>query len=185
MSFWQTSEGKKVTGSEEDSFAGSFSIIPDGTTAAAVIKLFELKDFPDGSQVYQITYKLADGEFKGQETRQKMDVFAANPKKADRAKNMMARVFKLCSHTPMHSDMPTNDDLRVMHGKILGIKIQEFALPKDSGGIQRGNWVSEVHEVAGFKSATGVKMEVEAVSSSTAFDRNPRAGGIVEDDLPF
>ncbi len=154
MAFFESKTGVPLTGNAEDAFTGSFTIIPDGTKATAQIKLFEPKEY-DGDKFYQITWKIVSDSFKGQEVRQKMATFDDKPEKAQRALNMMMRIYKLCGYSPAHNNAPSLDDLRPMVGKVFGIKIQEWA---HKG--KEGNFVSEVHaDDAEFKPEVGVKQE--------------------------
>jgi hypothetical protein len=153
MSFWKSKTGGVIDGSVEHSHAVFFPIIPDGTTATASIKQVELKNF-NGESFYQVTYKLIDGDFKGREVRQKIKCFNPDDKKRDRAVNMLMRLFNICGLTPTHLEAPKPDDFIPMAGKIVGIKIQEWA---DDG--KEGNYVSEIYAPdTKFVVATGVKM---------------------------
>ena len=40
--FWAAPSGKKITGNPEDSFVQDFTTIPEGTSAVATIKKFEI-----------------------------------------------------------------------------------------------------------------------------------------------
>ncbi len=101
--------------------------------------------------------------------------------------------MELGFYKPTHADAPTNDDLRALNGKIMGIKIREYATPKSDGtGMLSGNFVSEVHPVAGFEIAMGEKMEiVESYPASTGLDsaltRNAKGlpSNELQDDIPF
>src|SRR3990167_9544029 len=132
MSFWQSKTGKAITGNEEDSFAGGFKIIPDGTTAPAMIKTFLVNEADAMNPFYEIQWKLVDGEYKGAQVRQKITCFDSKPEKAERALNMMMRLFKLLGVKPTEG-APTEEDLAPMQGKILGIKIQEWAMDGKNG----------------------------------------------------
>ena len=177
MAFFESKTGAPLTGNADDAFAGSFSIIPDGTTATAQIKLFEPKEY-DGDKFYQITWKIVSDAFKGQEVRQKMATFDVKPEKAQRALNMMMSIYKLCGHSPSHNNAPSLDDLKPMLGKVFGIKIQEWAL-----NGKEGNFVSEVHAAdAEFKPAVGVKQERVVVAPKRHTDAEILN---LDEDLPF
>lgn len=194
MSFWinPLNNGKKITGSEDDSFAPSgFTIIPDGTRSLAMIKEFAVKSFNDDN-FYQIVWKIVDGEFKGHEVRQKIAAFDASPQKKARALNMLMRVFMLSNEKPTHNNAPDDADLRPMHGKVHGIVINEWSMTRADGSIQEGNWVSQVHDSSGFEEAIGVRSTKEPVRSivDSAFSRNepikPNLNGdFLSDDIPF
>ena len=175
MSFWESKTGAPLTGSAEDAFTSSFTIIPDGTTASAMIKAFEIKQFGEEA-FYQITWKIVSDQFKNQEVRQKLNTFDVKPEKAQRALNMMMLIYKLFDHKPTHNNAPTNDDLKPLTGKVAVIKIQEWAL-----NGKEGNFVSEVHKLnAEFKPEIGVKLEKVNVPPAKHTDAE-----LLDLDVPF
>jgi len=139
MTWWISSEGKNLTGSDEDSFAGGFGVIPNNTTARALLKKIEIEDY-NGESFIQCTWKIIEGNFKDQVTRQKIHVYDPKPAKADRARNMLVRLYKI-ANTPLPITAPTDRDLAVLQGKIVGIRVLEYWT--DDG--KNGNWVSEIH----------------------------------------
>ena len=175
--FWASRTGQPLTGNPEDAYQPQFQIIPDGTMALATIKSFELisKDVRD---YYQVTWKITSADYKGREVMQKIKAFDEKPEITQRALNMLKLIYGLLSHTPKHSGVPTNDDHRPLLGKVLGIKIGEWSMPKKDGpGFMEGNNVTEVHKPQDFITVVGVKREPPKVVSSSvesAFSRNPR-----------
>src|ERR1051326_7534496 len=152
MSFWLLSSGALPSGESKDAFSGNFGIIPDGTTALASIQKFILDEsgkFP----IFNITWKIVDGDYKGRVVFQKIHAFDEKPSKSDRAKNMLMLIFKLVDYKPSHDNVPNNDDLCPMQGKILGIKIQEYC----TNDGKQGNYVSEVHPTKDFIQQRGIK----------------------------
>ncbi len=179
--FWKSPTGEKLTGSAEDANVGTFKVVPDNTKALGMIKNFELKIFKESVPFYQVTYELIDGDYKGCQVRQKINVFEGEPKKAHRALNMMLRIFQLCSYKPSHTEQPSNDDLAPMKSKILGIKIQEWS---DDG--KNGNWVSEVHAAdKDFVPETGVKLEVNMTPQSAGSRASAKRAEQAENDIPW
>lgn len=176
MSFYQTSTGGKLTGSEEASHVNSNTIIPDGTKTFAMISKAEEINGEYG-HYYQVIWKLMDGEYKGCEVRQKMDCYSKNEKRADRAKNMLVRLFNLTQCRPVHSNPPKTEDLMIMNGKILGIKINEWQIED-----KNGNFVSEVHLADDkFEKQEGKKMDYVV----KPVQRKLNDVNLVDDDLPF
>ncbi len=197
-SFWDSRTGAQITGSDKDSFLPDFTVIPNGTTAKAQIKKFELIEKTNtytGKEeaFYEIIWKIIDGEFKNREVSQKIKPFVEKPESIDRALNMMKRVFDLCNYKPSHGNAPTNQDLLMLNNKICGIKILEWfgKEPKaDGSGFPNGNFVSQVHAInEQFKVETGIKLQPPEVSSSapqSALNRHPQGHAIdVDSDLPF
>lgn len=187
MSFYASRSGKVIDGSAENTFAGIMSLIPDGTTAPAFIKKFEKKTIEGVSPFYEVTWKIADGDFKNREVRQKIKVFDMDNEKADRALNMLVRLFKLCEFKPTHSGEPNDLDLLPLQGKMCGIKIQVWSMKKSDGNQSEGNWVSEVHPLDdSFVTETGYVSKQTTIES--ALTRNPRVStesAFTDDDIPF
>ncbi|MES2133162.1 MAG: hypothetical protein V4506_12525 [Bacteroidota bacterium] len=188
--FWQSSTGNSLTGKAEDAFASQFKIIPDGTQASACIKSVEFVPATNyGSEQMQIKWKLVTGDYKGFEVRQKINIFDLKPEKADRAKNMLVLICKLLNFELDFTKDPHDINFGLLNGKILGLKIQEFCVPKEDGGFFEGNWVSEVHPASELEVLTGTKMQTPIHTSSaspleSALNRNATAG-VTTDDIPF
>lgn len=198
MSFWKSEIGE-VTGKAEDAFAKNFKQIPDGTTALAKIEGFANEVHKEsGFKYLQISWKLTDGDFKGQKVQQKLKVYGGDKfdkdpmKTRHRALNMLKLIYELFNVKPKHTNPPSDQDLAIFVGKIAGIKIRETE-PNDNG--KQYNWVAEVHPAQGFKCETGVGLIVVAKtaisnysashsSSSDPFDSMPPSFDD-EVDIPF
>jgi len=154
MSFWISPLGQEVSGTPESSFVAGFSIIPDGTKVLASIKKFEFIN-RDDFQFHQITWVILDGQFKGEQVRQKIHTMDQDPNKRHRALNMMMLIYKMFDASPSADGIP-DAELAMFHGKIAGIVIREW---QNNG--KEGNWVSEVHKAAGFEQKTGIKAKKE------------------------
>ena len=188
LNFWAMGSGAPITGSPKDAFTPDFSVIPDGTVADAVIKRFVLVEKENKftnttDKFYEITYKLANGEFANREVTQKIKPFHGKPEQVDRNLNMMKLVMELCGYRPSHAEAPTDGDLAHMHGKVVGIKIREWSMPKNDGsGVIEGNHVAEVYAKGAVAAETGVKREpVKHVPQRTT-DLHV---DLENDDLPF
>lgn len=185
MSFWESEVGQ-ITGKSADAFAKSFKIIPDDTQALAQIESFVLVDATrDKPACYEITWKIKDGEFIGRNVFQKIQAFDGDPKKKHRALNMLMYIFNLYKITPPTST-PLNGDLMQFVNKIAGIKIKEWSMVRGDGTLAEGNYISEVHPAADFKTVTGVKIEVSKSPVDSAFSRQAAVSSSVsDDDIPF
>lgn len=189
MSFWQSDFGD-ISGKPEDAFTQAFTPgnIPNDTMALAEIVKFTQKEY-QGSEYYQIDWKLTDGDYKGRIVFQKLHCFDQDPKKRHKALNMMKMLYIMFTVKPKDGTPPLDADLKVFAGKKAGIKIQEW----HSNG-KEGNWVSEVHPIAGFQSATGNKLEpvaqygASAVNSALTRHAENKIANILlidDDDIPF
>lgn len=176
MSFWESQSGTKIDGSVENSHVQQFKVIPDNTRAVVSIKDVVLKNI-QGDEFYQATYKIIDGDFKGEEVRHKIKAFDHDTKKRDREVNMFMRLFKLCGKQVTGNTAPGSEELAQLKGCVIGIRIQEWFFDG-----KEGNWVSEIHPSDGFVSEAGKKAERDL---STAFSRNPRTDSGLDNDVPF
>ena len=196
MAFWDSRiEGQVISGDLKDAILPDFELIPNNTTAPAQIKSFELvskKVNDKDTDFYEVVYKITSGDFKGREVTQKIKAFDDKDTIAQRALNMLKLIYTLCKHVPKHSGVPTNEDHLPLVGKILGIKIGEWSMPRtnpkpDQSPFLTGNNVTEVHAItADFVTETGVKKELPKVTSSTvdsAFSRNER--NVDPNDVPW
>lgn len=185
MSFWHSAMGE-LTGKAEDAFAKIFKTIPDNTTALAKIEKFVL-DEHNGKRQYEINWVLTSGDYRGQHVFQKIHAFDPDPKKRHRALNMLMLIYTMFNMKPIDSNPPQNAELLAFVGKTAGIKIQEWSMQKEDGsGLLEGNFVSEVHPAMGFRSETGVKLEVtHQFPVESALTRNARrmADAAASDDL--
>lgn len=184
MSFW-TSELGEVTGSADDAFAKTFTTIPDGTMALAKINAFTNEEY-NGNKYLQIDWLLIDGQFKGLHVFHKIKAFDSDPKAKHRALNMLKLIYDMFKQKPKSSAPPMDDDLKVFHEKVAGIKIQETE-PNENGKVY--NWVSEVHKSEGFKCETGIKVEVTHArkapeSALQNYQQNKQPDNLL-DDVPF
>ncbi len=92
-------------------------------------------------------------------------------------------IYKLLDHKPTHSGDPTDKDLSTMMNRCLGIKVAEWSMVGNDGTPKQGNFVSEVHALAGFESASGERKEF--VSAPTPV--HSRMAKVPDDlsDIPF
>lgn len=190
MSFWKTKNGKPVDGSEKNSFAsGSGAVIPNGTTAPAIINGFELKTF-NGNSYYQVDWKIIDGDFVNRHVWQNIYPFEEDADRQARALNMMMRLFKLAEVKLTHDMAPTNEDLYPMLNKQMGIKIGVWK--SKEGDRPPKNVINEVHKFdAEFVTATGAAdIEFTKRPSSTVdgFAPPPQVSSVdafIDGDIPF
>ena len=194
MAFWTAPSGAQITGAEDKSFVADFSTIPEGTSAVASIKKAEVvskeaTQYAGEQKFIEVTYKIVDGDYKNREVRQKIKCFDGTNDQVERNLNMLMLIMKLCDFKPTHNDEPTASELASLCGKIIGIVIGEWSLPKQDGtGNMEGNFVRECYKSEGFKCETGVKAEIKhaAPVSDSAMSRNkPDMDDGFMNDVPF
>lgn len=181
MSFWQAKNGKPVDGSERNAFSSNTgSLIPNGTTASAIINNFELKEF-NGNRYYQVDWKIIDGDFVNRHVWQNIYPFEEDADRQARALNMMCRLLKLAEVELTHDMAPTNEDLYPTLNKPMGIKIGVWK-DKNSDKPPK-NIINEVHRLdADFVTATGVT-DVEVIRKPLSANVGDNSG--FEFDIPF
>jgi len=186
VSFWESDLGE-ITGNPDSAFTKAFSgTVPDNTFALAKIES-ALNDEFQGIKTIKVEWNIISGDFENKHVFQKIKVFDADNKKRHTALNMLKLLFTMFQIKPMHDGPPSDQDLARFVGKLAGIKIQEWILPKDNGDLGSGNYISEVHPATGFQSITGKHKEMPALKSvESAFSRNQQEfGKELNDDVPF
>jgi hypothetical protein len=136
MSFWQTSEGKSATTEATGKFeaSASYELIPDGTTALAIITKPSIEQY-NGDEYINVEWTVAKPEaYKNRKVFQKVRVWDSNPKKADKAKAMLANIDKNAGGKLAKLDKdPTNESLAVLTGKTMLIKILIWSIDDKTG----------------------------------------------------
>jgi len=136
MSFWQTSEGKSATTEATGKFeaSASYELIPDGTTALAIITKPSIEQY-NGDEYINVEWTVAKPEaYKNRKIFQKVRVWDSNPKKADKAKAMLANIDKNAGGKLAKLDKdPTNESLAVLTGKTMLIKILIWSIDDKTG----------------------------------------------------
>ena len=136
MSFWTTSEGKSATTEATGKFeaSASYELIPDGTTALAIITKPSIEQF-QGDEYINVEWTIVKPDaFKNRKIFQKVRVWDNNPKKADKAKSMLANIDKNAGGKLAKLDKdPTNETLQVLTGKTMLIKILIWSIDDKTG----------------------------------------------------
>lgn len=178
MSFWQLTDGSAPSGSDSASFASNYGHVPDGTQANAVITNFLPTDF-GGEKMYQVTWRLLDGDFANTMLKQSINPFSQDQKKSDRAKNMLVRLYNLTDLKPSHSNAPTEEDLKAFIGKKCSVKAGNSIIE----GKEK-TWIREVHAMDKLEVKTG-HTPVTTGFPDSALSRNSRVVDDLTNDIPF
>lgn len=187
MSFFTArTPGNEITGEPDKSFTKEFDLIPNNTTSIAAIhdfKLVERVARHSGQQerFYEITWRIKSEAFYGQQVSQKIKCFEGTPEQIDRNLNMLLRIFQIAEYVYHNADAPSNHVLKMMIGKVMGIKIREWQMPNGKGGVSQGNFVSEVHSTKNFLVEIGVKLEVHKPTKPIM----PNSDPFQDDDISF
>ena len=140
MGFWNTSEGedlKQATGSFD---AGGGGIIPDNTTAQAVITAATIDSY-QGDEFINLTWQIQKpAAYANRKVFQKVRVWDVDTKKSDKAKKMLAAIDKNAGGKLLETEKEPNDrTLMLLLNKPMLIKIMVWEMNEKSG-----NWVASV-----------------------------------------
>jgi hypothetical protein len=174
MSFWTTSEGKSAATEATGKFeaSASYELIPDGTTAMAIITKPSIEQF-QGDEYINIEWTVVKPDaFKNRKIFQKVRVWDNNVKKADKAKAMLANIDKNAGGKLAKLDKdPTNETLSVLTGKTMLIKILIWSIDEKTG-----NYIGAVSPRSTEEPAPAPAPKVVAAPVDDVFD---------DADVPF
>lgn len=151
MGFWTTSDNKAIK--EQNSFetgGGDIEPIPAKTQVKAAIDEAKWDDY-DGEEYISLRWTvLAPEQYKNRKIFQKVRVTDSDPKKADKAKNMLAAIATNAGGGLLKIDgVPSDMDLQanLLH-KPMAILLQVWKIKDDQTGDEKsGNWVSAVSQL--------------------------------------
>lgn len=148
MGFWNLNDQNEKIDAKSGSFetgGGNMEPIPAGTQVKAAID--EIKwDSYEGEEFIKARWTVLDGEYKNRKIFHKIKVGEPDPKKADKAKRMLAAIATNAGGGLLKlKDRPTDGQLQqhLLH-KPMAIMLQVWSIEKDDGTEAEGNWVSAV-----------------------------------------
>lgn len=177
MSFWNTSDNEnaaKVGGSFE-SGGGDIEPIPANTTVLAAPDEAKWSDHNGDWHISLRWAVLQPKEYANRKIFQKIRVEDSDPKKADKAKRMLAAIdHNAGGKLAASGEKPTDESLtKNLVNKPMMLKLQVWEIEKDDGTTAKGNWVSAVAPRAGAPKA-----------AATPVAPKP-APDIAGEDIPF
>lgn len=146
MSFWNTSDNQQAnqTDGNADVGGGNLEPIPANTLLRAMVSEAAYDDY-QGDRYIKLRWDVVDGEYKGRVVFHKLKVFDSDPKKADKAKRMLAAIAYNAGGKLLEIAEPTDADLAVhLVNKPMLIKVQVWEMEGDDGQMRSGNWVQAV-----------------------------------------
>lgn len=182
MGFWNTSDGEGVQSDGEfETGGGNLEPMPEGTKVAASVEHVEWREPTDGDPDYvEVTWSvLKPDEYKNRKVFQKIRVNHRDPKKADKAKRMLAAIDANAGGKLLADpSMPGNIELaRALQAKVMMLKLGVWELDDKS---KSGNWVMAVAPRPG-KGPT----ETKAAAAPEEPVSNPDTLDDLDDDIPF
>lgn len=140
MSIFNLSTGKQAESTGAFEMGGSNDPIPEGTKVRAAITESKWAEY-DGQRYINNRWDVLEGEFKKRVIFQKVRVFEADEKKADKARMMLAAIDANCGGKLQALDRePTDMDLmKSLTNKPMVIRLGVWDLNGN-----KGNWVQAV-----------------------------------------
>jgi len=167
MNFWADIETQ--TNEQQNNTAAKFDVLPDGTTARAMLEGVELKTWED-NESFSLTWRIVDGDFAKRVVWQTLDIFNKdNAKRASRHKSLLAKMYEVTG-IPRPAERPWTNDILKLQGKLIGLKIREFPrINERTGEMQNSNWIESIHaDDASFVTKTGVKLDTSKANMAPA-----------------
>ena len=181
MGFLTLSDGTSA-GNEKEyaSPGGNFGEpIPEDTDCLAAIEVIKWDTYQDEEYVSIQWAILQPAEHKNRKIFQKVKVNDADPKKADKAKRMLAAIDANHGGKLAKLDKePTDQQLAsALVTKLMVIKLGIWEIEKDDGSTKSGNWIKAVSPKKGavVESETKAAPKTKAAADMSQFD----------DDIPF
>lgn len=173
MSFWNLSDNNPIekTGSFE---TGGGDIEPIPAKTQVLFAPDEAKfDSYDGEEYISLRWNvLQPKEYANRKIFQKLRVFDTDPKKADKAKRMLAAIDTNAGGKLLASGQaPTDQSLTacLVNKPMLGL-LQVWEMEQDDGSVKKGNWVSAVSPRNGGSPAKAPQTTTEPPVADTDFD---------------
>jgi hypothetical protein len=140
--FWVTSDNKSIIATGEfTSGGGKIENIPDDTTCLALIDEAGIAEY-EGTEYINLRWTVAEPTaYKGRKIFQKVRVYDADVKKADKAKEMLMNIDANCGGKLAESEEAPSDKsmAKALLNKLMLIKVLTWELNGRSG-----NWVASV-----------------------------------------
>ena len=174
MSFFNFDE--KIDGSFE-SGGGSFEPIPAKTQVLAAPDEAKWDEY-EGDKFISLRWSIiAPKEYKGRKVFHKVRVLDNDPRKAEKAKRMLAAIDANAGGKLMKSnEEPTDKSLTMsLVNKPMVLMLQVWEMTGSDGQPRSGNWVSAVSPRKGSEPVEDVAVEPEPIAEDDNF----------EDDVPF
>lgn len=151
MSFFDLSDGKsaKDTGTSFESGGGDFPVIPDNTDVVAVCDSAAWGESM-GNRVIKLRWGvMKPTEYENRKVFQNLKVFDPDPKKADKAKRMLAAIDANAGGKLLAlNHEPTDEDLELaLTNRFMLLKLKVFTPKGDDGkpdAEKSMNWVAAV-----------------------------------------
>lgn len=149
MSIFKLSTGKQAETNGSFEMGGSSEPIPEGTKLKAAITEAKWSEY-QGERYINARWDVLDGEYKKRVIFQKIKVFEADEKKADKARTMLAAIDANCGGKLQALEgEPTDMDLmKSLTNKPMLIRVGVWEMNGN-----KGNWIQMVSSASGATAA--------------------------------
>lgn len=148
MSFWNTSDNQSAAsvGGQFETGGGDMTPIPANTTVLAAPDEAKWEDHNGDYHIALRWVVLQPKEYANRKIFHKLRVEDKDPKKADKAKRMLAAIdHNAGGKLAASGEKPTDESMtRALVNKPMMLKLQVWEIDKDDGTKAAGNWVSAV-----------------------------------------
>ena len=176
MSFFTLSTGELATGAADKAHWTVYPIIPDQSQVLAQLLNIEKKQ--GKVAYYSIQWEVTKGDYTGVKITQTLFPWSSNESAADRAKQMLMRIYK-CVNVPAPQLEPATHELYQLHGRVCGVKVKEKVYIDKNNIDREANDIIEVHPAKGFVESIGTKLpftprtHAQGHTRNTTDERNP------------
>lgn len=190
--FWSlsdNSDAKTTTGAFETG-GGTIEPIPANTSCLAAIDEAKLDDY-NGDQYISLRWTvLQPTAYANRKIFQKVRVWESDPKKADKAKRMLAAIDANAGGKLIAAGKEPNDAslTAALVNKPMVIKLQVWEITKEDGTTGKGNWVCAVSPRSAAQPAqpSVVASDAPATQPQTQPQATAASLGVsFDDDIPF
>lgn len=178
MSIFKLSTGKQAETNGSFEMGGSSDPIPEGTKLKAAITEVKWAEY-QGERYINARWDVLDGEYKKRVIFQKIKVFEADEKKADKARTMLAAIDANCGGKLQALEgEPTDMDLmKYLTNKPMLIRVGVWDLNGN-----KGNWVQMVSSASGAPASTPAAAKPKSAPKK---EEAPADDSNSDGDIPF
>lgn len=172
MSFWNTSNAQPIQAAESFEAQTDLKPIPTGTLLRSIITEAKWDTYNDDEYI-SIRWDVIDGEYKGRVIFQKIRVMDQDPKKSDKAKQMLAAIDMNAGGQLMSSgEKPTDVGMMTnLCNKPILIRVRVWSIEdENTGETKTGNWVDAVFNAAAVQKQQQQAQQAASQPAQPGFD---------------
>lgn len=183
MSFWDIPSDEMPTDGNFETGGGDIEPIPAKTKVLAAPDEAKWDEYQGDRYISLRWAVMQPAEYKNRKIFQKIRVMDSDPKKAQKAKRMLAAIDHNAGGKLVASGQEPDDRLLTtcLVNKPMVLSLQVWELETDDGSMKRGNWVSAV----GPRNGAPAKAAEPAPQAPQQPRVSQGGGSVYDDDIPF